>query len=89
MRRLLHALSSILMIVGTLPFLAAGMALLRELVGRTGLDVIPNVSARPEALLAGAVSFAIGAVMRRRTLASGARHVAEPAQQPRSRERLG
>lgn len=66
MPRLLRILSAVLMIVGGLPLAAWALALLRDLLGRRGFDLIPNVAPRPEALIIGAGVFVLGAFMRRR-----------------------
>lgn len=53
------------MVVGAVPFVAAALALIRDLPGAHTI-VIPNVDARPETLLAGAALCAFGAFTRRR-----------------------
>ena len=61
------------MMVGAVPFVAAGLALLREWLGERGLEIIPNIDARPEALLGGATVLFLGAYARRRLRTSSQR----------------
>ena len=66
------------MILGALPFVAAGLDILRHFPGGHGFKVIPNVDARPEALVAGAIVCFIGAYMRRRLSIAARRSDDEP-----------
>lgn len=71
MPRSFRWVGSALMVIGGVPFVLAGLALLRDWLGRHGMNVIPNVDARPQALLAGAAVFLVGALLRRSLLRRG------------------
>lgn len=64
------------MVAGIVPFVAAALALIRDLPGLHTV-VVPNVDARPETLIAGAAVCIVGAYTRRRLSIPSSRRTEE------------